>query len=127
VVRETFEGDEKPGRPPENDFSGTVLRFLERQHRSFSRQISKALYSPWTTILRVSDNLKLRFFARRWISQRLFGEQKAETVELSQYMLDMMQRLGPKQQKYLMIREESKIYWDNQHCGMGHRREMSPR
>jgi hypothetical protein len=44
--------------------------------------------------------------------------QKAGKVELSQHMLDMMQRLGPKQQKYLITADECCIYWDNQHCGM---------
>jgi hypothetical protein len=33
-------------------------------------------------------------------------------------MLDMMQGLGPKQQKYLITRDESWIYWDNQRRGM---------
>jgi hypothetical protein len=33
-------------------------------------------------------------------------------------MLDMMQGLGPKQHKYLIIGDESWIYWDNQNRGM---------
>jgi histone-lysine N-methyltransferase SETMAR len=33
-------------------------------------------------------------------------------------MLDMMQGLGPKRQKYLITGEESWIHWDNQHRGM---------
>jgi hypothetical protein len=64
------------------------------------------------------DDLGLRFFAPRWIPYRLPDAQKADTAELSQHMLDMMQGLGPKQQKYLITRDESWIYWDNQ------RREM---
>jgi histone-lysine N-methyltransferase SETMAR len=33
-------------------------------------------------------------------------------------MLDMMQGLGPKQQKYLITGDESWIYWDDQRRGM---------
>jgi hypothetical protein len=44
--------------------------------------------------------------------------QKADRVELSQHMLDVMQGLGPKQQKYLITGDESWIYWDNQRRGM---------
>jgi histone-lysine N-methyltransferase SETMAR len=44
--------------------------------------------------------------------------QKADTVEFSQHMLDMMQKLGPRQQKDLITGDESWIYWDNQCCGM---------
>jgi hypothetical protein len=56
--------------------------------------MSKALYSPRTTILRVLDDLGLRFFAPMWIPHRLFDTQKANRVELSQHMLDMMQGLA---------------------------------
>jgi hypothetical protein len=49
------------------------------------------------TILRVLDDLWLRFFAPRWMHHRLSDVQKADRVELSQHMLDMMQGLGQKQ------------------------------
>jgi histone-lysine N-methyltransferase SETMAR len=64
------------------------------------------------------DDIGLRFFASRWIRHRLSDAQKADRVELSQHMLEMMQGLGPKQQKYLITGDESWIYWDNQHRGM---------
>jgi hypothetical protein len=70
------------------------------------------------TIFRVLDDLGLRFLAPRWIPHRLSGAQKADMVEFSQYMLDMIQGLGPKQHKYLITVDESWIYWDNQCCGM---------
>jgi hypothetical protein len=89
--RETGEDDERPGRCPQNDLRDAVLRFLEKQPHSSSREISKALYSRRTTILRVLDDLGLRFFAPRWIPNRLSDVQKADRVELSQHMLDMMQ------------------------------------
>jgi hypothetical protein len=73
------------------------FRFLEKQPYSSSREISKALYWPWTTILRVLDDLGLHFFAPRWIPHRLSDAQKADRVEFSQHVLDMMQGLGPKQ------------------------------
>jgi hypothetical protein len=53
-----------------------------------------------------------------WIPHRLSDAQKADRVKLSQHMLDMIQGLGPKQQKYLITGDESWIYWDNQCRGM---------
>jgi hypothetical protein len=64
------------------------------------------------------NDLGLHFFAPRWIFHRLSDAQKADGVDLSQHMLDKMQRLGPKQQKYLTTADESWIYWDNQRRGM---------
>jgi hypothetical protein len=64
------------------------------------------------------DDLGLHFFAARRIPHRLSNAQKADGVELSQYMLEMMQGLAPKQQKYLITVNESWIYWDNQRRGM---------
>jgi hypothetical protein len=64
------------------------------------------------------DGLGLRYFATRWILHRLSDAQKADPVDLSQDMLDMMQGLGPKQQIYLITGDKSWIYWDNQRHGM---------
>jgi hypothetical protein len=115
---ESLEDHERPGKRPENDLGDAVLKFLEKQPYSSSREISKVLYSPGTTILQVLDDLGLRFFAPRWISHRLSDAQLADTVELSQHMIDMMQGIGPKQQKYLITGDESWIYCDNQPRGM---------
>jgi transposase len=41
--QETVEDDERPERPPQNDLGDAVLRFLEKQPHSSSREISKAL------------------------------------------------------------------------------------
>jgi hypothetical protein len=49
--RETVEDDERPGMPPQNDLGDAVLKFIEKQLHSSFREISKALYSPWTTII----------------------------------------------------------------------------
>jgi hypothetical protein len=116
--RETVEDDKRPERPPQNDFCDAVLRFLEKQPHSSSSEISKALYSPRATVLRVLDDLGPNFFAPRWIPHRLSDGQKADRVELSQHVLDMMQGLGPKQRKYLITGDELWIYWDNQRRGM---------
>jgi hypothetical protein len=116
--RETVEDDEKPERHPQTNLGDAVLRFLEKQPHSSSREISKALYWPRTTVLRVLDDIGLRFLAPRWIPYRLFDAQKADKVEPSQHMLDMMQGLGPKRQKYLITGDESWIYWDNRRGGM---------
>jgi hypothetical protein len=53
-----------------------------------------------------------------WIPSRLPDAQKADRVELPQYMLDTMQGLGPKQQKYLITGDEFWICWDNQGHGI---------
>jgi hypothetical protein len=102
----------------QNDLGDVILRFLEKQPHSSSREISKAVRSPWMTILRVLDDIGLRFFAPRWIHHRLSDAQKVDRVEFSQHMLDMMQGLGPKQQKYLVTVDESWTYWDNQRRGI---------
>jgi hypothetical protein len=81
--RETVEDNEKPGRSPQNDLGDAVLRFLEKQPNSCSREISKVLCSPQTTILRILDDFGLRFFAPTWIVHRLRDAQKADSVEFS--------------------------------------------
>jgi histone-lysine N-methyltransferase SETMAR len=116
--RDTVEDGERPGRPRQNGHDDAVLRFLEKQLYSSSREISKAFFSPRTTILRVLGDLWLRFFAPGWIPHRLSNSQKADSVELSQHMLDMMQGLGPKRQKDLITGDESWIYCDIQRRGM---------
>jgi hypothetical protein len=74
---ETVEDDEKPGRDPQNNLGDTVLRFFEKQPHSSSRKINDALYSPRTTILRVLDELGSRFFAPKWMADRLFVKKSA--------------------------------------------------
>jgi hypothetical protein len=116
--RITVEDDERPGRHPQNNLGDAFVRFLEKQPHALSREISNAVYSSQTTILRVLDDLGLRFFAPKWIPHRLSDVQKADEAELSQRMFDVMQGLGPERQKYLITGNESWIYWDNQRCGM---------
>jgi hypothetical protein len=64
------------------------------------------------------DDLGLGFFATILIPRRLSDAQKADRVELSEHVLDMMQGLGQKRQQYLITGDESWIYWDNQRRGM---------
>jgi hypothetical protein len=106
---ETVKDDERPETPPQNDLGDAVFRFLEKQLHSSSGEISKAFFSPRMTILRVLDDLGLHFYAPKWILHRLSNAQKADGAELPQHMLDMIQRLGPKQQKYLITGDESWI------------------
>jgi hypothetical protein len=47
----------------------------------------------------------------------LSDEQTADKVKPSQSRLDMMQKLGPKQQKYRLSGDEPWIYWDNRPRG----------
>jgi hypothetical protein len=116
--QEAVEDEERPGRHHQNDFGGVVLRFREKQPHSSSREISKALCRPRTTIFRVLDDIGLHFFAPTWIPHRMSDAQNADRVELSQHMLNMMQGLGPNQQKYFITGDESWIYWANQRRGM---------
>jgi hypothetical protein len=91
--------------------------FLRKTHSS-SRDVSKALFTPKTTILRVFIGLALRFYNAQWILQMFSEEQKVDRVTLAQDMLQVRQDFGPKQRKYLITGDESWIFWDNHHCGM---------
>jgi transposase len=71
AARETVKNDKRPGRPPQNNLGDAVLRFLEKQRHSSSHTITKALHSPRTTLLRVLDDIGLRFFTPRRIPHRL--------------------------------------------------------
>jgi hypothetical protein len=48
----------------------------------------------------------------------LSEKQKANTVTLSQEMLDIIMSLGPRQKQYLITGDESWIYWDNHIRGL---------
>jgi hypothetical protein len=50
--KENVEDDERSGRPPQIDIRDVILRFLEKNPHSSSRDISKALFTPKTIILR---------------------------------------------------------------------------
>jgi hypothetical protein len=45
------EDDERSGVPPQTDICDVILRFLEKNPHSSSRDIGKALFTPKTTIL----------------------------------------------------------------------------
>jgi histone-lysine N-methyltransferase SETMAR len=64
------------------------------------------------------DGLGLHFFAPKWIPHGVSDTQKVDRVEGSQHMLEMMQAVAPKQQKYPITGDESWIYWDNQRRGI---------
>jgi hypothetical protein len=110
---------------PQNDLGGAVLRFLEKQPHSSSREISKVLCLSQTITLRVLDDLELRFFGPTWIPHRLSDAQKVDRVEISQHMLDMMQGLGPKQQKYLITGTSSGLTGTINVAECRHKTEMS--
>jgi hypothetical protein len=55
----------------------------------------------------------------------LSDAQKADTVEVSQHMLDMMQGLGPKQQKYLILGTSPVFTGTINVAECGHKTEMS--
>jgi hypothetical protein len=92
--------------------------FLRKNPHSLSQNVSKALFTPKTTVLRVFTGLGLRCYKARWIPHRLSEKQKVERVPLVQDMLQVMQDLGPKQRKDLITGDESWIFWDDHHRGM---------
>jgi histone-lysine N-methyltransferase SETMAR len=110
--------DERSGRPPQTDSRDIRLRFLEKNPHSSSRDISKALFTPKTTILRLLTDLGLKFHQARWMPHRLSEQQKADRVALSREMLQTVNDLGPKQHKYLITGDETWIFWDNNHREM---------
>jgi hypothetical protein len=123
--RETVEDDERPGRHPQNDLGDAVLRFVEKQPHSSSREISKAIYCQRTTILRVWGDFGLRIFALRWIPHRLSDVQNADRVELSQHMLDMMQG-SARNDRYILYLGLSPEFTETINVAEhGHKTEMS--
>jgi hypothetical protein len=50
--QKNVEVDEKSGKPPQTDIRDVILRFLEKNPHSSSRDISQPLLTPKTTILR---------------------------------------------------------------------------
>jgi hypothetical protein len=99
-------------------YSRCFLRFLEKNPRSSSPDIRKALFTPKTTIRCLLTNLGLTFRQACWIRQPFSEQQKAEKVAFSQEMLQTMSDLEPKQHKYLITGDETWIFWDNNHRGM---------
>jgi histone-lysine N-methyltransferase SETMAR len=116
--RFSVEDDSRPGRPIEIDLKTAVLKALDRQPHSSSREISKVLGFPKTTVLRALEELGLRFFESRWIPFRLSNDQKADRVRVSQEMIMLLEGLGPIERQYLITGDESWIYWDNGIRGM---------
>jgi hypothetical protein len=71
------------------------------------------------------DDRRLHFFAPRWTPHRSSDAQSSDRVELSQHMLDMMQGLGPKQQKYLITRTSPEVTGTINVAECGHKTKMS--
>jgi hypothetical protein len=67
VGQEDVEDDERPGRSPQTDICDVILRFLKKNPHSSSRDMSKALFIPKTTIRRSLTDLGLKFDQARWI------------------------------------------------------------
>jgi hypothetical protein len=65
------EDDERSRKPPQTDICDIILRFLEKNPHSLSRDISKAFLTSKTTILRLLADLELKFYQARCILHRL--------------------------------------------------------
>jgi hypothetical protein len=116
--QEDVEDDERPGTPPQTDICGVILRFLEMNLHSSSRDISKAFFTPKATIHRLFADLGPKFDQARWIAHWLSEQQDADRTLLLRDMLRMVTGLGPKQQNYLIRGDETWSFWDNAHRGI---------
>jgi histone-lysine N-methyltransferase SETMAR len=116
--QENVEDDERSARPPQTDIRDVILRFLEKNPHSSSRNISKALFIPKATILRLLTDLGLKFHQARWIPHRLSEQQKADRVAISQEMQQTMNDLARKSHEYLITGGETWIFRDHNHRGM---------
>jgi hypothetical protein len=59
------EDDERPGRPSSHSFSDVISSYLNRNLHASCLEITKDLFIPMNTILRVLDEMSLRFFIAR--------------------------------------------------------------
>jgi hypothetical protein len=103
------EDDERSERPPQKDICDDILGFLEKNPYSSSRDMSKALLTSKTTILRSLADLGLNVNHAGWIPHRLPEQQRADVIPRSRHMLQTKKDLGPNQENYLLMSDESWI------------------
>jgi hypothetical protein len=95
--RTSVENDERAGRPSSDCLSSAVSSDLNRNTHGSCREIVKDFFILMTIIVRVWDEMGLRFFFARWMPYKLWPELKAKRIEICQEMLDILEQLGPRQ------------------------------
>jgi hypothetical protein len=100
--RTSVEGDERLGRPSSDSLSDAISDYLNRNPYASCRKIAKDLFIPTTTILRVLNEMGLKFFVTRWMPYKLAPELKAKRIDICQEMLEILEQLGPRQRIMLL-------------------------
>jgi hypothetical protein len=113
----SVEDDERPGRPCSDSLSDAISGYLNKNPHTSCRKIANDLFIPRTTILRILDEMGLRFFVARWVPYKLSPESKAKRIEICREMLEVLERLNTWQKSHVITGDECCIYWDNYHCG----------
>jgi hypothetical protein len=89
------EDDERPGRLSSDSLSDAISGYLNRNPHASCREIAKDLFIPITIILRVLDEMDLRFFVARWVPYKLSPELEAKRIEICREILEILEQLGP--------------------------------
>jgi hypothetical protein len=98
----SVEDDEQPGRPSSDSLLDAGSGYLNKNPHASCREITKDLFIPKTTILRILDEMSLRFFVARWVPYKLSPELKAKRIETYQEMLEILEQLGRRQKLMLL-------------------------
>jgi transposase len=93
----SVEDDDRSGRPSSANFSAAVSGYFNRNPHASCREIAKDLFIPKTSILRVLDEMGLKFFVARCVPYQLSAKLKAKRIEVCQEVLGILEQLGPRQ------------------------------
>jgi hypothetical protein len=95
--RTSVEDDERPGRPSSDSLSDIVSDYLNRNSQASRQEIAKDLFILMTIILRILDEIDMRFFIARWMPYKLSPELKANRIEICQEILEILEKPGSRQ------------------------------
>jgi hypothetical protein len=98
-------------------FSAVFSGYLERNPYSSCREIAKNLLVSKTTISRGLEEMGPRFFIARRVPYDLSAESNAKRVDICQEMLEILEKLSPRQKNHDVTGNEFWIYWDDCHRG----------
>jgi hypothetical protein len=100
--RTSVEDDERRGRLSSDNLSDAVSDYLNRNPHASCREVVEDLFIPMAAILRVLDEMSLRFFVARWVPYKRSFEVKVKRIEICQEMLDVLEQFGPRQKIILL-------------------------
>jgi transposase len=100
--RISVEDNDRSGRSSSANFPAAVSGYLNRNPHTSCREIAKDLFIPKTSILRVLDEMGLKFFVARWVPYKLSAELKAKRIEICQEVLGILEQIGPRQQNHVI-------------------------